>query len=198
MKVFIKSIKNIDKIDEFKKILDNDTKEKIEKIKKFEDQKRAIVSKLLLTDILKINGYSFKDVVYNEYGKPYLRNNELYFNISHSGDYVVCAISKYEIGIDIQQIKKINDLIVQKKFTKDEQKYVFDDLSFTRVWTLKESYIKAIGKGLYQKLDEVETIKNSQFSKIGNYQFQSIIIDNYCLSICYNKQDRFKIEFEHI
>lgn len=198
MKVYIKKISYTDNIDNLKNLLSNEKQHKIEKLKKEEDQKKSVISTLLLNDILKLNGLDSSDVVYNEYGKPYLKNNEFNFNISHSGDYVVCVISKNEIGIDIQQIRKINDLIVQKKFTVSEQEYVKDDLTFTRVWTLKESYIKAIGKGLYQKLEDVETIKNNYICKIENYQFQSMVIDDYCLSICYNRQDRFKIEFNYI
>lgn len=198
MKVFIKKISNTDLIKDLKLLLDKDKQQKVEKLQKIEDQKRAIISALLLNDILKYYGLSTSDIIYNEYGKPYLKNNEICFNISHSGDYVVCAVSKNEIGVDIQEIRKVNDLIVQKKYTKEEQKYVTDDVTFTKVWTLKESYVKAIGKGLYQKLEEVETINSNQLSKIGDFQFQSMIIDNYCLSICYNKKDKFKIEFEYV
>lgn len=198
MKVFIKKISNTDLIKDLKLLLDKDKQQKVEKLQKIEDQKRAIISALLLNDILKYYGLSTSDIIYNEYGKPYLKNNEICFNISHSGDYVVCAVSKNEIGVDIQEIRKVNDLIVQKKYTEEEQKYVTDDVTFTKVWTLKESYVKAIGKGLYQKVEEVETINSNQLSKIGDFQFQSMIIDNYCLSICYNKKDKFKIEFEYV
>ena len=198
MKVFIKKISNTDLIKDLKLLLDKDKQQKVEKLQKIEDQKRAIISALLLNDILKYYGLSMSDIIYNEYGKPYLKNNEICFNISHSGDYVVCAVSKNEIGVDIQEIRKVNDLIVQKKYTEEEQKYVTDDVTFTKVWTLKESYVKAIGKGLYQKVEEVETINSNQLSKIGDFQFQSMIIDIYCLSICYNKKDKFKIEFEYV
>ena len=198
MKVFIKKISNTDLIKDLKLLLDKDKQQKVEKLQKIEDQKRAIISALLLNDILKYYGLSTSDIIYNEYGKPYLKNNEICFNISHSGDYVVCAVSKNEIGVDIQEIRKVNDLIVQKKYTEEEQKYVTDNVTFTKVWTLKESYVKAIGKGLYQKVEEVETINSNQLSKIGDFQFQSMIIDNYCLSICYNKKDKFKIEFEYV
>lgn len=198
MKVFIKKISNTDLIKDLKLLLDKDKQQKVERLQKIEDQKRAIISALLLNDILKYYGLSTSDIIYNEYGKPYLKKNEICFNISHSGDYVVCAVSKNEIGVDIQEIRKVNDLIVQKKYTEEEQKYVTDDVTFTKVWTLKESYVKAIGKGLYQKVEEVETINSNQLSKIGDFQFQSMIIDNYCLSICYNKKDKFKIEFEYV
>ncbi|MCL0028295.1 hypothetical protein M1M88_01070 [Peptococcaceae bacterium] len=45
--------------------------------------------------------------VENDYGKPFLKNtNDLYFNVSHSGEWVVCAIHHHPIGIDIEQVKK--------------------------------------------------------------------------------------------
>ncbi len=53
----------------------------------------------------------------NHYGKPYLNGYpNYYFNISHSGEFVVCAISNNPVGIDIEQIKQIEYEEIAKSF----------------------------------------------------------------------------------
>ncbi|MGG0537718.1 4'-phosphopantetheinyl transferase family protein [Priestia aryabhattai] len=105
---------------------------------------------------------------YNKYGKPYLQiDPSFHFNISHSGDWVVVVSSSEEVGIDIERIQKINFDIAEKYFTISEYndllscreenriKYFFD------LWTLKESYVKLLGKGLSIPLNSFTIIRHS-------------------------------------
>ena len=62
--------------------------------------KKHTSSKELLDEVLRLNGIANYKLRYNEYGKPYLESGGLFFNLSHSGEYVACAISDKEIGID--------------------------------------------------------------------------------------------------
>ena len=89
----------------------------------------------------------------SEKGKPYLANSALYFNISHSMRYVVCAIGEEEMGIDIQfHKKKDTDKVARKimsakewqdyQIASDKTKFFFD------LWAKKESYLKYTGDGL--------------------------------------------------
>ena len=61
-----------------------------------------------------------KDMIENnKYGKPYIKNNPIYFNISHSSDYVVIGISDSAIGVDIEHLvpqERADHLI--KRFNK--------------------------------------------------------------------------------
>lgn len=88
-----------------------------------------------------------------ESGKPYLLNSVKYFNISHSQQFVVCAISDNEVGIDIQFHKKddienvarrMMSVIEWQEFqmTVNKSKYFYD------LWAQKESYLKYTGEGL--------------------------------------------------
>lgn len=99
----------------------------------------------------------------SKYGKPYLREGkkELYFNISHSQNYVVCAFSDSEVGVDIQAHKKGKGDIAQRFFSR-EDKELMEKLSgesgnaeeiFFCLWTIKESYMKLTGEGMRQGLD---------------------------------------------
>jgi 4'-phosphopantetheinyl transferase len=98
-------------------------------------------------------------IVKTEYGKPYLLNYpEIQFNISHSGDTLLLAISTIgAVGIDIEQPKpQLRDFsaLVKKCFAASEIIYwhtLADDkkvAEFYRFWTRKEAFVKAVGRGL--------------------------------------------------
>ena len=102
---------------------------------------------------------------YNEFGKPYLENELLQFNLSHSHNLALLAINlQYELGVDIEYIyRKTNLLQIAKRFFStneyNELKSLPTDLQrkgFFNCWTRKESYIKARGKGLGIPLSKFE------------------------------------------
>lgn len=85
----------------------------------------------------------------NKFGKPFAKNLPVYFSISHSGDWVVCAVSDKEIGIDIEKIKPHNPKSAEKFATEKELEYIrSNEKGFFEIWTLKEAYFKCIGTGL--------------------------------------------------
>lgn len=91
--------------------------------------------------------------------KPYIEGNEFFFNLSHSGDYVLCVISDTEVGCDIQQIKKVRQSVMDRYFHSGEKAYILEGETqedrarrFTRIWVLRESYIKQTGEGLKRDL----------------------------------------------
>ncbi len=90
-------------------------------------------------------------------GKPYLLNDSsLHFNISDSNGICAYAFSRdAELGIDIEKIRDLPDIdqLIEKNLTTKEKKYFQKDpgnkLSrFFQFWTMKESYLKAIGEGM--------------------------------------------------
>lgn len=104
-----------------------------------------------------------------EYGfghhkKPYLIDSAVQFNMTHSQDVALYAVTlNHDIGVDIEKIKssKYEADIVKSNFSANEfQQYssVTDEqqqrIAFYRGWTRKEAYTKAIGMGLYQPLDQ--------------------------------------------
>lgn len=95
----------------------------------------------------------------NEHGKPYLNTDRpVFFNISHSGDYVVCAFSDTEIGVDIQKIGKIRMPVAERFFHPRETRILMNtpdrekDELFFRYWSGKESFLKYTGTGLSASL----------------------------------------------
>lgn len=89
-------------------------------------------------------------------GKPHLKNMpDLFFNLSHSGDYVVCAVADCEIGVDIQQYRKNIKDGVLKKVLHEREKDLYQactqeekEACFFRIWAAKEAYAKYTGEGL--------------------------------------------------
>ena len=131
-------------------------------------------SKEYLKEILKEYHIDY-DIFYNEYGKPYIKNNPIYFNISHSGDYIVIIISDRECGIDIEKIRDINNNIIDKVCLDKEKELIIDSKSFTLMWTKKEAYSKYKGLGYAYGLKNIDTTS----IEINTIYFLDYIISYY-------------------
>ena len=113
-----------------------------------------------------LSGYTGKDpsdiiFSYSEFGKPYLNQSNIKFNVSHSGKLGLIAVDlNDELGIDIEMKRNIPDIyaISERYFSHDEiselRKTCENELtnSFLRCWTRKESFLKALGCGLQYPL----------------------------------------------
>lgn len=154
-------------------------KDKIDKCLNYKDKLLSLGAGILLYKELKdVN------IVFNEYNKPYLENNSIYFNISHSGNMVVCAFSDLEIGVDIEKIKSFNK-VKNLVFTKEEIEYLNNDnLLYTKLWTIKESFIKYLGIPYDLKKVNIDLINNKINYLNKELYFNTYIIDNYVFTIC--------------
>lgn len=137
-----------------------------------------------------------------EKGKPYFEKSGIYFNISHSKTYVVCAVSsKYEVGIDVEVPREINESILKKVFSDAEMKGYENSNDknkyFLRAWTYKESMAKLTGEGIGQdfKLLDFENVLKE--SKVAYFAYgkicratnfaQWLFDENMIISLSYNK-----------
>lgn len=177
---------------------------KIRKFRKIEDVQKAIISDLLVrTNIIKKLGLKNENILLkkNHFGKPFLKDfDNFHFNVSHSDEWIVCAFNDSSIGIDVEKIKQIDYKIAERFFSKQEYEALLDRESSQRLmffydlWTLKESYIKAIGIGLSIPLNsfsfifsENGHIKVTTENDYGDYYFKQYNIDeNYKMSVCSN------------
>ena len=98
-----------------------------------------------------------KNIIYNEYGKPYLEDNSMFFNISNKDNITVCALCDKELGIDIEKLCFKNDVIDYCCLEK-EKAVINDDYDFTSMWVKKESSIKALGCGMSIDLKSIDTL----------------------------------------
>ena len=139
--------------------------EKILRFRFLKDRGASAGAFLLLSHALEREGihagYDMDEFCYNSHNKPYLlppENEQIYFNLSHSGKYVMCIISDTENGCDVQEIKEGGDDIAERFFSQKEKEYLRplspDDRvrAFYELWALKESCLKATGSGLAHEL----------------------------------------------
>ncbi len=165
----------------------------------FLKNKKSLLGDYLLKLALKENNILNYEIKHNFYGKPFLVGSEnIKFNISHSGDWVVCICNEMEVGIDIEKICDINyDNIAKRFFNKEEytflSNYNFIDEKlkiFYKLWTLKECYIKMLGIGLSIPLNSFSVIENNvireQIKNTGSicYLKNIEILRGYELSVC--------------
>ncbi len=153
---------DVESFNHFLKKLPTNVQLQILKFKKWEDRQRSLFSKLLLIKGLNImgqNSYSIDQLKYTRYKRPYFDNN-IDFNISHSGEYIICGISfNHKIGIDIEEVRKIPIGDFENEFSLKEMEAILNSKkslrSFYTLWTQKESFLKAIGTGLHIPLNKI-------------------------------------------
>ncbi len=202
------------KFERFMSHISTEKCERIRKYRKYEDALRTLVGDILVRYLLckrlRITNQKLTFGV-NEHGKPYLTNyNNIEYNISHSGEWVICTIDDLPIGIDIEKIKPI-DMKISKRFFSNEEvksfmnkKIVDREAYFYDLWTLKESYIKAVGKGLSIPLDSFTIrIRKGNITIYSahepiNYYFKQYNIDmNYKMAVC-SRKNQFPYEVDFI
>ncbi|WP_321492446.1 4'-phosphopantetheinyl transferase superfamily protein [uncultured Desulfobacter sp.] len=139
--------------------------QKADRYLKPEDRHLSLVSKALVRYLLsRVTGLNPKMLCFsvNEYGKPFLAGwPDIHFNLSHSHGAAVCALCRgTAVGVDLEDVERRMALSVAKRFfctceaelvsqvpDAEKRKLFFD------IWTLKEAYVKAVGRGLTLALD---------------------------------------------
>jgi 4'-phosphopantetheinyl transferase len=140
---------------------------------------------LLITGMEKI-GFGpeyLNKLYYNEYGRPYLPGT-IHFSISHSADYVICAVtSECSIGVDIEKIRCINVNAFKKIMSLDQWMAIMNSHNpldgFFRLWTIRESVIKAYGKGRVSDLLNVQLIDDYVIPGEQKWFLKELPIDVY-------------------
>lgn len=124
------------------------------------DKKQELMAGYLLKHYLNVE--RDEQLMISENGKPKLATGKPYFNLSHSGKYVVLAIADYEIGIDIERVMLCHEATVKKVYSPKMQ----DELTglegeernykFTQLWTEFEARLKLKGTGFGEGWKEAQ------------------------------------------
>lgn len=150
----------------------------------------------ILADVLK-RDYDIKEmpeILRDEMGKPYFENQRLQFNVSHSGEYLAIAISGKEVGVDLQEPKDIKEGLYRKVVQPEEKGLIGEERQkdFLRLWALKESFVKAEGKGLRISMKDYYFVKENDryFVNYGGqkcewtFNIEETLIPDYVISVC--------------
>ena len=162
-------------------------------------RKENILGRLLLDKALERLSVGEYTVEYQGNEKPQLKSEKgLYFNISHSGDFVALALSDHEVGCDIQEIRPYNPKVTKRNYCEKETEYIEHsenkDESFIRLWALKESVLKFDGSGIAGGLSNYDFspyVPEENFRAFG-CNFYVNKIENTYFALCHKAQE-FKI-----
>ena len=151
----------------------------------------------LLSSYLK-NQLSREELLKNENGKPYFLNGP-YFNISHSGRYVLMAVSTAEIGVDIEEIKNKDMSSLVRIFNEAEAKMIKEHSDFYYLWCAKESLIKCMGLSV-GKVREIPSLPLNGLKtfKGKDYQCKSFIYDKHIVSITREGNEEYEIDIRKV
>ncbi len=194
------------KLSELYEFLSPEEKIKSKSYRQQKDTERYIISKaylrLLLSKFLNIEPRRI-EFDKNENHKPFLQNlKDLHFNISHSGNLIAIAFCEYSVGIDVEKIDLLfnyNDIIDRSfsQLERDSIKYNKDNAhkQFYSLWTRKEALVKATGKGIDDRFDEVpsldglHTIQTQKISSHLNWTVGTIDFGkDYIVSLAFNSK----------
>ncbi len=163
-----------------------------------DDRKRALGAGRIIQRILQDTGCSAASITVGKNGKPEV--DGCYFNVSHSGHYVIGVTSDAPIGCDIEEMSTPLLETAEHYFYRSERDYIsmHEDkaLAFWQLWTLKESYMKMTGEGMTLPLDQFEVVINDPIELYRNHMRQDctlrhMVYDRHSIAICIQSKDTF-------
>ncbi|MDP2542673.1 4-phosphopantetheinyl transferase [Tenacibaculum discolor] len=171
-------------------------KERLLRYQRWEDVQLSLLGRLLIKEGLSYfqKKIDFKNLMFTEYDRPYFKDNDVQFNVSHSGELVVVAFTNkfVDIGIDIEKSHDVKITEFKGQMTSYEEQKIFNSKypleEFFKYWTQKEAVLKATGKGLSIPLKSFE-IKNNKTS-VETRTFFVLEIDLQKEYVCHISQNK--------
>lgn len=189
--------KSIKEISQIRNLFALSMKKETKRLVFSEDKLRSIYSELLINYILVVRyGINVNEVQIkkNSNGKKFIIGHPfIKFNISHSGHWVVIALSNEDIGIDIQKVESIcidsiNNYLGEQEYYKSIKTHRKENF-FYQNWVIRESFLKALGRGftIPFSLNDIKINRESQqvsnIEDIYHYSLMDFEKD-YMLCVC--------------
>lgn len=166
------------------------------------DKERYVVSKFCLRTILAL--CSNKDAhevefIFHEHKKPTVKDIE--FNISHTGDYVLIAVSPKPVGIDVEYLNTEFDFksILDITFSKKEIDFIgngdINPANFYAMWTRKEALLKASGEGVSDNLHLIDCLSEYLERNKEVFKMRTFMIDDSYVASIATSLDQKELQF---
>ncbi len=124
-------------------------------------------------------------------GAPFVEGIEgIFVSITHTKGIVACAFADSRVGVDAERITTRRKTVENRVFTQDESELIDsaadENLAFFTLWTLKESWLKAIGTGFADNAKDIEfySTENPVKSNSDTFSFFTEVQDGYIVSLC--------------
>ncbi|MGH1386745.1 4'-phosphopantetheinyl transferase family protein [Kordia sp.] len=177
-------------------VLPQSYREKILRFRNWKDAQLSLLGRLLLEHGIKTKFPQYADmleIAYTQFRKPYFKDHDLKFNISHSKDMAICVLSDgADMGVDIEEIAPVNINDFKDYMTPYEWQEVVNSSkkedAFYKYWTKKEAVIKADGRGLSIPLKSFEIKEEMTQIENNSYVLKEIFLDmNYACYVALKK-----------
>ena len=164
-------------------------REQLVKLKSEEEQLRGLAVSVLLRIALEEEGFSFDTLEFarGAHGKPYIVDCDIYFNVSHAGEYALSAVCDQEVGVDVESLTRLDEqpnqvMRIAERILTDKERKLWEQSGMNasellRIWTRKESYAKREGIGLSIGLESVDTTENAFYQ-------ERQLKDEYYMTVC--------------
>lgn len=125
---------------------------------------------------------NINNIVKNNTGKPIFQNDNIHFNITHSSHFIAVALASFNVGIDIEEERKISKNTIKKIVCSEDNIH-----NVLKIWNIKEAYSKYLGIGL--RLNFAKTSINAIKKECIIKNYDKIIENNIktYLSVCYSQ-----------
>ena len=144
--------------------LDGQKRARVERLRRVQSQNQTICADHLARELLMQAGARPEQLCFSQtpLGKPLCPQTGLHFSLSHSGNFVFCAVARTEVGADLEALRPIRPALAERVCSAAELEYicpqgVFDGERFLSVWTAKEAYLKYTGEGIATDLRRIGT-----------------------------------------
>lgn len=173
--------------------LSENRRAKVLRLRNETDRRQSAAAELLLRHAL-MRMYQMDklpEISLNQHGKPYFTEfPDIFFNLSHCREGVVCGISDTEIGVDIQDYRPVSTGVIERVLCRQEKEYLWDcsntQKGFAYLWSRKEACLKMLGCGIAETLSTMNTLNRSD---ITSFEFEK-----YAVSVCCTSEKKSEIE----
>ncbi|MBQ4559369.1 MAG: 4'-phosphopantetheinyl transferase superfamily protein [Tyzzerella sp.] len=165
-----------------------DRQQRIHNLKQEKGRRQSMGVGLLLQKVLALYHMQDSQVYVGEHGKPMVEGLE--FNLSHSGDLVICVVSDKPVGCDIEKLREAPKGVSERCFSDGEQAYLSQfsegeyNHKFFELWTMKESYVKMTGEGMGLRFEAYEVVVDKDCILSGGDGYAKVLRDGN-MQTCY-------------